>query len=263
MVEVPEHLLERSRARRAALGLLSEGDAGAAAPPATEGAEPATATAAPAVKAPAAPAPAVPETPPPPPPPYVKAALDRKKIPWWALSTLLALPLWAVLYAGSMSPAGETSSALAEGAALFTDRGCGGCHGATGGGGVGPAFTEGAVIQTFPNRADHMLWVYLGAAGWPAETYGAQGKTPANMPGHPSLTPEELLLIVRHERETLGGEDPTAEAGTTVEPGEVYSDELFIDGVPALEHYFGEGAAEGFQIGAEGRPVIEGAELSG
>src|SRR6185503_1051257 len=78
LTEVPEHLLQRSRERRAALG-LGGGDAGDAAPAASAAATPATsaaggaASAAPAVRAPV---PVAPGAPPPAPftPPYVRAA---------------------------------------------------------------------------------------------------------------------------------------------------------------------------------------------
>src|SRR4051812_39175946 len=100
MTEVPEHLLARSRARREAAGLATPGTA---APETAGGAvEPAGASsAAPATRAPAtspAPAPA-PPPPPRPDPPYVQAYKERKKIPFWALPALIALPFWAFIYA--------------------------------------------------------------------------------------------------------------------------------------------------------------------
>ncbi len=200
----------------------------------------------------------------PPPPPYVRAGLDRRKIPWWALTVLAALPVWAVLYVGSLSEAevGEESQ-LEMGGTLYAEQ-CAGCHGATGGGGTGPALAGGAVLETFPNRADHLQWVFAGSEAWPGETYGAQEKAKAGgMPGFgTNLTPEELYLIVRYEREVLSGEDVTAEGATLGE-----GDELLIDGESGLIHYFGEsaeGAGPGeFEVGADGQPVITDAELSG
>ena len=54
---------------------------------------------------------------------------------------------------------------------------CAGCHGANGGGGVGPAFIGGDLYTTFPTCSDHAKWIELGSAGWQNEvgpTYGAE-----------------------------------------------------------------------------------------
>ena len=121
MTEIPEHLLKRSRERRAALGLSSDEGAGdapatpaAAAPAASAAVEPAGAST-PAVPPPPAP-PAVVAPPPPPPPEYVQAAMRRKRIPYWALPVVALLPLWAFLYQWSLTPPSATiSGPLAEG----------------------------------------------------------------------------------------------------------------------------------------------------
>ena len=101
VTEIPEHLLKRSQARKAA-----GGDAAAASAPATT---PATTPAAgdsavPAVAAPKAPA--VPAGPPPPKPdiPVVAAYKARKKIPVWAMVTLSILPLWVFMYVLALQP---------------------------------------------------------------------------------------------------------------------------------------------------------------
>lgn len=262
MAEVPEHLLARSRARRAALGQGGEAAPAAAGTPGeSAGAAPAET---PTETAPVPVAAPVVEKAAPPAPPYVQAGLDRRKIPWWVLSVLAFLPVWAVLYIGSLSEAkvGEESQ-LEHGGTLYAEQ-CAGCHGATGGGGTGPALSGGAVLETFPNRADQLLWVYGGSQAWPSETYGAQDKPVAGgMPGFgANLTPEELFLIVRYEREVLSGEDVTA-GGATLGEG----DELLIDGESGLIHYFGE-AAEGagpgeYEVGSDSQPVITDAEHSG
>ena len=137
MTEVPEHLLKRSRDRRAALGLGGGGGGEAPATPSepAEGGaevEPAGATAA---AAPAAAAPAeVEATPPEPVPPYVEAALRRKRIPFWAMPVVGLLPIWIILYAGSLSPAdtGELTQ-LDLGAEIYAAN-CSTCHGPTGDG---------------------------------------------------------------------------------------------------------------------------------
>jgi mono/diheme cytochrome c family protein len=217
LTEVPEHLLRRSRERRAALGLeggetpaaaTGEGEAEAAAP-AAAAPVPAAAAATPAP----APAAAVEEArvaPPKPEPAYIQAAKQRKRIPFWAMPVLAALPIWGYVYVRTLEPppTGETDP-LVLGTELFGAN-CASCHGATGGGGAGPAFTDGAVVETWPDWRDHVMWVRLGDANWPGDTYGAQHKPKQSASGMPSfadtLTDQEIAQIVLHERE-LAGED--------------------------------------------------------
>ncbi len=263
MTEIPEHLLARSRARRSALGGGGGDDAPAPEAPSAAPATTGDAAPTPAAKAPAT-APAVVEAPPP--PPYVQAALDRKKIPWWAATLMAFLPLWGVVYVGTLSSSGGGEvTQLVEGGEIYAAS-CASCHGATGGGGVGPAMTGGAVIETFPNRADMMLWIYGGSTGWPGTTYGANGKAKAGgMPGFAeTLTPEELLAVVRYEREVLGGEEISADSGEALGENEelLVTDESGAQ-VDALAHYFGEGAEAGEYTVSGGQPSITGAEFSG
>jgi mono/diheme cytochrome c family protein len=87
---------------------------------------------------------------------------------------------------------------------------CASCHGATGGGGVGPALDT--VLEVWPDYRDHMMWVKLGDVGWPADTYGATAKPKgAGMPDHPQLSDAELAQVVLYERAAFGGLDPTSE----------------------------------------------------
>jgi mono/diheme cytochrome c family protein len=225
MTEIPEHLLRRSRERREALGLATPSETAptADASTAVEPAEGAPAAAA-APVAPAAPAPMPPaptEAPPPPPPkpqpPYVQAALRRKRIPWWAMPVLASLPVWAGVYAFTLEPpsAGE-SDPLVLGEELYNGEGtCAACHGAGGQGGVGPSFQEGAVVETWPNWQNHVAWVSIGGQEWPEDTYGAPEKPVGGvgvMPGFGgTLTPEQIALIVRYEREVLAGAEPDEE----------------------------------------------------
>jgi len=224
LTEIPDHLLARSKARRQAIG--AEGDDTAAEPQAAGSAVEPAAAAAPA--APAGPAgtstpvPArapVAEPPPPPKPPRpeVAAALGRRKIPWWAVPAVAALPVWAAMYAFTLEPPTTESLVLSEGARLYSagGAGCAGCHGATGGGGVGPAMSGGAVVETFSSYEDHIQWVALGSQGWQAEvgpTYGDTAKPVGGsgnlMPAFSeSLTEEEIALVVRYEREVLSEEE--------------------------------------------------------
>lgn len=224
MTEIPEHLLKRSRERRSAMG----GDGGASDGGGTSGTGGATSADAPAkasapapASMPAHPAPATAEAAPPP-SPMVEAYRTRRKIPFWAMPVLAALPLWAYVYTGTLSPppAGEGPEVIGE--ELYATSGCGGCHGAGGGGGVGPAFTGGAIYETFPDFVTHFEWVRLGSAGWleqRGETYGATDK-PVNggMPGfgEDQLSDHDLIFIVLHER-LLGGENPDTEDAEALE----------------------------------------------
>lgn len=210
MTEIPEHLLARSRARREAAGLATPGEA---APLAATGGEvePAS-SAAPAVVAARTPAPApapAPPAPPKPDPPYVKAYKERKKIPFWAMPVLLLLPLWAFIYTNALEPPSKAATGpLASGQAIYMQ--CAACHGATGGGGVGPALAGGDLAQMFPNFKDQIRWVSLGSAGWPGDTYGATNKPKkGGMPAWAgNLTPLQIAEVVRYEREVLAAIPP-------------------------------------------------------
>jgi mono/diheme cytochrome c family protein len=219
VTEIPEHLLKRSQARKAA-----GGDAAAASAPATTPATTPAAgdSAAPAVAAPKAPA--VPAGPPPPTPdiPVVAAYKARKKIPVWAMVTLSILPLWVFMYILALRPQPVTAQGpLGVGAAVYEGGGnCAGCHGAEGAGVAGGAyaFTNGDSMLTFPHIEDQLRWVSLGT-----QTYAAAGIT---IPGDPNrvggphitgtngimparggaeLTDAEVLGVVCEERYALGG----------------------------------------------------------
>lgn len=217
MTDVPEHLLQRSRERRAALG-LGGGDSGGDAPAPPSGEAPAAA--APAEQAPAkaapaaAPAAAAPPPPPPPPPPYVTAAETRPKLPVWAVPVLAFLPVWGIIYGfGLTEPAEELDPVLARGQEVYSV--CAGCHGAAGQGGSGRPLVD--VELTFPDWRDHAAWVREGSElvgagnpyGDPDRPGGQQisqdGWPP--MPGFPNLSDEDLIAVVRYEREVLGGEE--------------------------------------------------------
>jgi mono/diheme cytochrome c family protein len=211
--EVPEHLLERSRQRRAAL--TGGGDAASSEAPAAGASDaPSSAPAPVAAAAAAAPAEPAPPAAPDPVPPYVEAAVRRKKIPVWALPVVAFLPLWAYLYVGSLSePPVEVEGQLAVGAAIYQQ--CAGCHGANGGGGAGRQLNNGEVLATFPAIEQMLEFVAVGTTGYSGKPYGDPdrpggahiGGSYGNMPAFlGTLTPEELLSVIRHEREVLSGE---------------------------------------------------------
>ena len=232
VTEIPEHLLKRSRERRAATGLPAEGgDAPAATTPATTpGTTPATtAPSTPATPAPAPPTPAVPAAAPPKPdPPYIQAAKSRKKMPFWAMGALGLLPVWALLYLRGIQPVEEAASGpLAVGATEYT--GCSSCHGAAGQGGAGRPLANGEVLLTFPKIEDMLNLVYTGSEqyelqgvttwGDPEREGGAHGPGAYNgsyMPAQGekyggALTEAEILGVVCHERYEISGAEPTGE----------------------------------------------------
>jgi mono/diheme cytochrome c family protein len=96
------------------------------------------------------------------------------------------------------------AAAFAEGQGLYSQ--CASCHGANGGGGVGPAFA--GVTGTFSACTDHVEWVRLGSSGWPEATYGDSGKpVQGGMPGYDGvLSIEEIAAVAFYERVAFGGE---------------------------------------------------------
>jgi len=225
MTEIPEHLLKRSRERKAAMSGESGDSTPADAPAeASSAVEAATApSSAPAVAASAA----LPDIPSEPEPvkvaPYVEAYQERKKMPFWIAPVLLALPVWAIFYVGTLErvPQGLTGL-LGEGEELYVESGCSGCHGAEGGGGIGPALADGAVHVTFTSIEDQMAWILQGSAvvgtGEPYSSpdsvrerlvmgqmpgYGAQAGT--------SLDVEQLLAVTLYERTQLEPDEEIAE----------------------------------------------------
>ena len=109
---------------------------------------------------------------------------------------------------------------------------------ASGGGGSGPAFANGRLLEVFPDWQEQVLWVNTGSDGWAAANDGATtfGATEepvgSGMPGfgplgsQNNLSCEDILMVVRYEREFFAGAEPDAElneltdkiaAGETVE----------------------------------------------
>jgi mono/diheme cytochrome c family protein len=225
LTEIPEHLLKRSKERRAALGLPGGESGGGDAGSGDSGAAASSDAPATPAKA-AAPAPAkVEEKPPPPPKPkpeYIQAAEKRKRIPYWAMPVLVLLPVWALVYADGVTPPPSGDEQLIAGEEIYPGT-CGTCHGPTGGGGTGPQLSDGEVLLTFPDPVAMMEWIHLGAEEWTGSTsatdYGDPnreggphntGEFSAIMPGFTDLTPEELAGVTRYVREELSGEAPAS-----------------------------------------------------
>jgi mono/diheme cytochrome c family protein len=160
-------------------------------------------------------------------------------LPRWLAALFVAVPLFAVAYAGFLpngpncGDAGqlavdpvtgvavncdgsefgaEEADYFATGSQIYGVR-CAVCHGATGAGVARfPPFIDGALVSTFPDGtcAQHQEWVTLGSSGWPDPTYGATNKPVgglgALMPGFGSqLTEEEIAAVVLYERVQFGG----------------------------------------------------------
>lgn len=221
MTQVPEYLLERSRERRAALGLPPSGggeapapaapaEGGEAAPATPEGSVPAPAGAAAPATAAEAPVAVVEE---PAAPPFVPPA-GRSGIPVWVVPILAVLPVWAFAYLGALNPPSSAAPILTPieaGAQVFA-KSCSPCHGAQGEGGVGPKLAGGEAKLTFPNEADHIAWVDTGsiskakgtAYGDPARPGGQHTVKVAGMPPFKgTLTDTEIKNVVTFERDGL------------------------------------------------------------
>ena len=162
------------------------------------------------------------------------AARARKKIPWWAASGLLLLPIWAISYVGTLErPPQETTGLLAEGQHVYESR-CASCHGATGAGGSGHALANGEVLATFPTAAAHIEWVAKGSDGFGlGNPYGAADQArivEGGMPGWADvLTTEELIGVVLHERARLSGSKDDAALAEALDHA-IHGDELDLQG---------------------------------
>lgn len=263
MPEVPDHLLERSRARRAALGL-----GGDEAAPAAEAATSTAVEAAPSsAAAPAAAASVAVEAAPKPEKPiphWVAASRRRKRVPVWAMPVVAFLPIWGVLYAQTLSPPPRTEpTQLEEGKTVYAK--CSQCHGAGGGGGSGRKFSEGDLLKTFPDSKKpgayegllgQIEFVNIGTVGvgtgvayGDVEREGGGHKGGSfngnNMPPwHESLTPFEVLSVVRYEREVLSGEK--------IESSQLGAEDelLWPNGSPLIN-------ASGAIVDADGKPLFD------
>ena len=220
MTEVPEYLLERSRQRRAALGLAPAGGApagdggGAAAPAAAPAASasapapaPAEATAAPQAAAATTATAVTTEE------PVAAVSVDegpRSGIPNWMMPVLLILPFWAMVYMGAFAEP-QAAGGPRTGPQIYASAGCGSCHGPTGGGGVGPRLSGGETKLTFPNRDDMVKWVTEGSSSVRGQPYGdpnrpggPRGPASGGMPGFGGqLSPEEIQTVVDYVRDQL------------------------------------------------------------
>jgi len=134
----------------------------------------------------------------------------RSGIPAWMMPVLLVLPFWAMVYMGAFAEP-EAAEGPRTGAQVYVAAGCGACHGATGGGGVGPRLAGGESKLTFPDEADQIAWIENGSAasrgrsyGDPARPGGARPPASGGMPSFKAqLTPEEIIAVVAYTRDRL------------------------------------------------------------
>ncbi len=213
MTEVPEYLLERSRQRRAALGLpggaAPAADGGGGAAPAATAASSSVATAEAPGPQPAAAATATSVVTEPEPVVAVETG-PRSGIPWWMMTVLLILPFWAMVYMGAFAEP-EAEGGPRTGPQIYTSAGCGSCHGPSGGGGVGPKLSGGETKLTFPNPEDMVKWIVEGSSpvrgqpyGDPGRPGGQRGPASGGMPAFGTqLTPEEIITVTEYVREQL------------------------------------------------------------
>jgi mono/diheme cytochrome c family protein len=97
---------------------------------------------------------------------------------------LLAIAIFVVmLFANEPDSGGEASG---PGAELYRAN-CAGCHGSSGGGGVGPKLSGGAVVEAYPDAADEIEVVADGQGGMPS--FEERG-----------LSPMEIEQVVEYTR---------------------------------------------------------------
>jgi len=211
LTEIPEHLLKRSKAAKA----KATGEAAPAESEAETSVTPVATSSAPAV--PAANLPNLDPEPIPPKPKseFIVASEARKRIPVWAMPVIVALPIWAYSFAGTMQQP-PTEDVLYVDAAIEYGN-CSGCHGAGGGGGNGPKLADGEVLETFPEAIDQIVHVARGSASISGQQYGGvradgerrvAGTVGGVMPAQAeALNLLQIQLAVFHERAVLSGEE--------------------------------------------------------
>jgi mono/diheme cytochrome c family protein len=89
----------------------------------------------------------------------------------------------------SDAPAAPDDPVLQQGRDLYLSQ-CATCHGADGGGGLGPKLA-GRMEERYPDIEDHMAVIRDGVSGTRMLPFGQ------------SLTEEEIRAVARYEREVL------------------------------------------------------------
>lgn len=144
-------------------------------------------------------------------------------MPFWIIPILLTLPVWGAMYVGTLErvPQGLTGL-LGEGEELYVETGCSGCHGAEGGGGIGPALSDGEVHTTFTSIEDQIVWIAQGSAVVGTGNLYSSADSPrpravaGQMPGFGAgnstqLDMEQLLAVTLYERAEFEPDEEVAE----------------------------------------------------
>ncbi len=206
MAEIPEHLLARSKARRAALSGSGEGTEAADAPATlAPGSAPAPAATAATVATPKA-LKVEPAVPSPVTPPVIKGQTFARLS---KVLLMVGVPVWAFFYAGIFAtPKSRVESPQQLGARLYNAQ-CSTCHLGNGagkeGGAVGRPLWKGEAELTFPNIVEQIAFVRHGscekgvAYGDPKRV-GGEHKSLTGMPAFPDLTDEQIWAIITYER---------------------------------------------------------------
>lgn len=130
------------------------------------------------------------------------------------MPVLLLLPLWGIMYMGAFGEREATGplTQVQEGQIVYTQKGgCASCHGAGGGGGVGPKLSSGESELTFLTAEEQVEFVKAGSSPIKGQPYGNParpgGQRIAKSGGMPTfggqLTDEEIAAVVAYEREGL------------------------------------------------------------
>lgn len=103
---------------------------------------------------------------------------------------LLAPLIAAILLVAGCGGGGDTPEGPVSqqdlGRTVYADN-CAACHGRSGDGGMGPKLADGAVVERYPDVADHRAVVVNGRGAMPA--WGDR------------LSDEEIDAVVRYERD--------------------------------------------------------------
>jgi mono/diheme cytochrome c family protein len=212
MAEIPEHLLARSKARRAQLSGEAPADAPSGAPAPAAAASAATpAVAAPAAAKVAKAEPAIPTAVPTPPP--VKGLMFSKI---GAVFLMVGVPVWSFFYAGIFATPKSTKETPQQAGARLYNAQCSSCHLANGAGkdegGVGRALWKGEAEKTFVKLEEQIAFVRHGscaagvAYGNPNRE-GGEHKALGGMPAFPDLTDTQIWEIITYERTVLSEQE--------------------------------------------------------
>jgi mono/diheme cytochrome c family protein len=102
------------------------------------------------------------------------------------LAALGAVVFVVMLFANEPSDTSAGGAAASDPGAAIYAASCAGCHGADGGGGLGPQLSDGNVVTAFPDAADEVTFVTDGEGSMPA--FGSR------------LSPDQIQQVVDYTR---------------------------------------------------------------